>query len=824
MSKLLEEYFTYEEEEETPILEEQHLQFMVTESETQISEQTINLLEMAETQKKLKMEHKARYKHPKQTNLKIEYEENINTKREKKLQTETTLEKVDFSLKTKQYSQMNFEAIGFYSVKKVLINEKYHKLFQEYKEEYLAKYQWDILHEIPTLIENQGVSEISYQPLKNLDCLRRYFHGQCIIGNSIVIYGGQDKKKATLNDLVVINASTMEIKHIDGNLRKYDKFKSRKNSVKLSSLLNAQIVPFDETDIFIVGNSTKSGMISFDYVSNVTGDFQFGAANENQGFTQPTDRFEMKIPMRTGFSVAKHNRSVFIFGGILFQRKQVFNEMYCVTFKYSTTKRNGFNFHQISSALSISKIDNEYAPYRYNHATSVINDKMYIFGGSNDKKLCNDLFCYDFQNEKWFEIISSLSPQPLIHSTLTTLSMTSFILYGGISSENETSNIMYKYDVPTNEWNIMKVLSKNDEDLENLQIPLFANGSSVFSNNLFLIGGSDGENVIDNAIVINKVQDPGNDECLSKYLFNARKDEFLCDVSFLVRDVDGNVLELKAHKCIIDCRCSFISQILNENIETKEISIDFCSAEIFQSYLDFLYSGKLQLPTKTLVEQFLDFIKNHVPDLYPIISTICTLNDSMNLKINSEISDALDADLFSLQENKKYSDIKINLDSENSIELHKLLLCRSKYFKNMFQSGMKESVSNEIDLEEIQKDVFIEVLEYLYTDNVKISNANCIGVLVSSLMFELTILSSKCRLVVEKNLMPSTACQLTNIADIYGDLILKRICIKYMKFNYEVVKHLDDFLDLHLDVQKQVKEGYQKLKENEMKKNRKKLK
>ena len=43
-----------------------------------------------------------------------------------------------------------------------------------------------------------------------------------------------------------------------------------------------------------------------------------------------------------------------------------------------------------------------------------------------------------------------------------------------------------------------------------------------------------------------------------------------------------------------------------------------------------------------------------------------------------------------------------------------LLIGQSKYFRAMFRSGMKESISNEVEIRDCSKGVFLSFLEYLY--------------------------------------------------------------------------------------------------------------
>lgn len=73
-----------------------------------------------------------------------------------------------------------------------------------------------------------------------------------------------------------------------------------------------------------------------------------------------------------------------------------------------------------------------------------------------------------------------------------------------------------------------------------------------------------------------------------------------------------------------------------------------------------------------------------------------------------------------------------------------VLVARSQYFRNMFQSNMKEKNQNEIVIEEISKGIFLALLEYVYTDHLDLHRDMCIDVLKAAEKFGLDGLRSQC--------------------------------------------------------------------------------
>ena len=90
-------------------------------------------------------------------------------------------------------------------------------------------------------------------------------------------------------------------------------------------------------------------------------------------------------------------------------------------------------------------------------------------------------------------------------------------------------------------------------------------------------------------------------------------------------------------------------------------------------------------------------------------------------------------------------------------------------------------------------------------------------------MLELNLVAVKCRSVVEQNLTAKIACQLTSIADIYGDISLKRICLKYLKYHYENAKFLSEFDELDDKSKLEIKKAHEKMVNSEQKKMKKNI-
>jgi len=74
----------------------------------------------------------------------------------------------------------------------------------------------------------------------------------------------------------------------------------------------------------------------------------------------------------------------------------------------------------------------------------------------------------------------------------------------------------------------------------------------------------------------------------------------------------------------------------------------------------------------------------------------------------------LERDNLHLLESADFSDITFVVQGEE-IAAHKIVLAsRSNYFKNMFNAGMKESVTNQVEISDVGPETFKTVLRFLY--------------------------------------------------------------------------------------------------------------
>lgn len=156
--------------------------------------------------------------------------------------------------------------------------------------------------------------------------------------------------------------------------------------------------------------------------------------------------------------------------------------------------------------------------------------------------------------------------------------------------------------------------------------------------------------------------------------------------------------------------------------------------------------------------------------------------------INSvSVSVAYTGQIKNLVNDAEFSDVAFLIENE-PIYAHKAILAqRSEHFAAMFRSGMRESTERTIPIPNISRAVFLLLLEYLYTDSVKIDVEHSVALYVAADLYNLDRLRDMCCFVVRRNLNPENAGPLLEEATTNHCQALKDICMKYVVENFDLV-------------------------------------
>ncbi|XP_053387119.1 BTB/POZ domain-containing protein 6-B-like [Mercenaria mercenaria] len=137
---------------------------------------------------------------------------------------------------------------------------------------------------------------------------------------------------------------------------------------------------------------------------------------------------------------------------------------------------------------------------------------------------------------------------------------------------------------------------------------------------------------------------------------------------------------------------------------------------------------------------------------------------------------------------KKYGDRKL--------QAHRLILSmRSAMFEAMFFGPMANS-ENEIDIEDVDPDIFDLVLGYIYTDKVDLNGETVLKCLYAAEKYCLSGLVTLCSSFLKKSISSDTVCTIYEQAKFFNVEELRKVCYTFIIENSNTVFKKDDIKTL----------------------------
>lgn len=155
----------------------------------------------------------------------------------------------------------------------------------------------------------------------------------------------------------------------------------------------------------------------------------------------------------------------------------------------------------------------------------------------------------------------------------------------------------------------------------------------------------------------------------------------------------------------------------------------------------------------------------------------------------------------SLLNNPLLSDVVFSFSNQNkTVYAHKLILItRSEYFRTLFASGMQECSSNTIELENQDYQIFLLMLEFMYTSILRVTPANIVALLSCANQFGVTDLKDTIAGYFSKNIDADTVCYLMEESVFYAADELFKICMVYVANNTEKILQSEQLKHLSLE-------------------------
>uniref|UniRef100_A0A8C6UEU9 Kelch-like family, member 42 n=1 Tax=Neogobius melanostomus TaxID=47308 RepID=A0A8C6UEU9_9GOBI len=132
----------------------------------------------------------------------------------------------------------------------------------------------------------------------------------------------------------------------------------------------------------------------------------------------------------------------------------------------------------------------------------------------------------------------------------------------------------------------------------------------------------------------------------------------------------------------------------------------------------------------------------------------------------------------------------------------KKLIEKSDYFRALYNSGMRESMEDSVQLQGLSVPGLELVLEFINTSKVQIVNETLEDLIETASFLQVTPILKQ----LTSEIRLENCVELYNLSEVYGTHDLRNACLKYMTCYYHPMLRRSDFSSLPFAVKEQVKE------------------
>ena len=145
-------------------------------------------------------------------------------------------------------------------------------------------------------------------------------------------------------------------------------------------------------------------------------------------------------------------------------------------------------------------------------------------------------------------------------------------------------------------------------------------------------------------------------------------------------------------------------------------------------------------------------------------------------------------DLKEMVNDDEYSDVTFIVEGQH-VHAHRAVLAkRCEHFAAMFRSGMRESEEGaKIPIPTISRSVFLLILEYLYTDSVKIDLEHAVDLYIASDLYQISTLRDMCSVVVKRGIGPENAAYVLQQAHDAHCQVIKDVAMEHIVANFDTI-------------------------------------
>ncbi|CAG0913872.1 unnamed protein product [Notodromas monacha] len=328
-----------------------------------------------------------------------------------------------------------------------------------------------------------------------------------------------------------------------------------------------------------------------------------GDINSNSNLTNKNDLYEYRFasghwiehkfngglpPARSAHGAAVYDSKMWIFAG--YDGNTRLNDMWAVSLSRTADGRPG-RWEEIQQL-------GECPPTCCNFAVAVARDCMFVFSGHSGAKMTNSLFQFYFKTRTWVRIstehiLRGSPPPPTRRYGHTMVYHDRYLYVFGGTADITLANDLHRFDLDTLAWSVVTPAPDSKAPTSRL-----FHAAAVVNDAMYIFGGT-----VDNIVRSGEMfrfQFSSYPKCTLHDDFGRLLDSGqITDVDFIV---GSEKVEIKAHACMIAARCEFLKQKLRQtknckNLVPMVVQLPDADPVAFRFVLDYIYTDKID-PTK----------------------------------------------------------------------------------------------------------------------------------------------------------------------------------------------------------------------------------
>ncbi|XP_012944448.1 kelch-like protein 40b [Aplysia californica] len=143
-----------------------------------------------------------------------------------------------------------------------------------------------------------------------------------------------------------------------------------------------------------------------------------------------------------------------------------------------------------------------------------------------------------------------------------------------------------------------------------------------------------------------------------------------------------------------------------------------------------------------------------------------------------------------------FHDFEVHVEGE-TFRCHRFILSScSHFFRGLFNSGMKESETDSVVIEEISSETFRDVYEFIYSGRNVVNSENVSRLCFAASHLLIDVLIQECELYLQKNLTQHRCVEVFNLAKVLNSQKLSSLSFEMMRKRFNFIRRTEDFLSL----------------------------